>query len=297
MKLIKLDDPQWNGKKVWIKKQFIDKFRKLYVDLTYNELKITTGDEYGNAPRWWNLSDERIYPIMSRATQISGDQNLLANILKEMGFSLEYSGVSGFATRNRYIITNPNAEKIKVRAPLLICDRLTREQEHALSLNDPQWNEKRYNSLYSSSFYDAEEEYEGEIVDVKKERALIVDAIEKAGKKIQEKEDEKFVEKFLNASQDGGFSATLLVGGNEELQYPIPERFERLTEIRSVNTQDHRQNLTHTYRVVLLDKSKITKGSTIIITIPDNLKGLVIGKGGANIKNICQKLFCFIKIK
>jgi len=301
MKLLRLDDPGLNGKLVWIKRQFIDKFHKLYVEVTYNRLRLETGGGPGTGvEKWWLLFDERIYPILSSSTQISGDEHELAEILKQMGFSVEYRGNSGFAARNRYIITNPNAEKTKVRAPLLISGNLTKEQKQNLSSADPGWEEKRHFPLYSSIFYDAEEEYEGEIIaDPQKEKEieLIKKAIGEAKEKLQQKKDEKFIEKFLAASQDGGFSATLLIGGHEDLQYPIPARFQVLAEIRVANTQDYRQHLTHTYMVVLVDKVKLEGKKSITIKVPQDLKGLVIGKNGANIKNICSKLgCCFIKV-
>lgn len=66
--------------------------------------------------------------------------------------------------------------------------------------------------------------------------------------------------------------------------------------MRIANTQDHRRNLSHTYRYALLNMAAIKNMKSITLKIPDNMKGLVIGKGGQNIKRISEQLGIQIKI-
>jgi hypothetical protein len=118
--------------------------------------------------------------------------------------------------------------------------------------------------------------------------------VEKTEKSNQE---QKFLNYFISKSLDNWISSIMKVGWNEEFQYPIPDRFVKLAEIKVWNTQDHRQNKTHTYEVILLDKESVKWKTSVDIKIPDNYKWLVIWKWWANIKEISQRLWIIVNVK
>ncbi|MEI8092355.1 MAG: hypothetical protein WCG98_09645 [bacterium] len=51
-----------------------------------------------------------------------------------------------------------------------------------------------------------------------------------------------------------------------------------VNERRIANTQDHRRNMSHTYEVVLINKRLFEGKSYVKIQVPDEYKGIVIGK-------------------
>jgi hypothetical protein len=84
----------------------------------------------------------------------------------------------------------------------------------------------------------------------------------------------------------------------EDFQYSdIPENYILVHERRIWCTQDYRRNMSHTYEVILIDKKLFDQKSYVKIQVPDQYKGLVIGKWWATIKSLSQKAGCTISIK
>ena len=126
----------------------------------------------------------------------------------------------------------------------------------------------------------------------------VLKIIESVKKEAKEKEIEDFIGEFKEKGD--GIFGVMNIGGYENYQ-EIPEGFKVLAKMRIANTQDHRQNLTHTYAVALIDTKEVEElkqlGKKMIkIQVPDNMKGLVIGKRGSNIKKASEELGVFIKV-
>ena len=69
-------------------------------------------------------------------------------------------------------------------------------------------------------------------------------------------------------------------------------------DMRVANTQDHRQNRTHTYKALIIDKSQVEGKKFLELEVPDSEKGLAIGRGGSNIKRVAEELGVkYIKVK
>lgn len=195
--------------------------------------------------------------------------------LKKAWYEVEKIWNSGFDARNKYSVIIPNITKelhiIKIWS----------------EINWESFKEKKiaYFWIWNVDTIDLEE---------KKKIEEIMQNVEKTEKSNQE---QKFLNYFISKSLDNWISSIMKVGWNEEFQYPIPDRFVKLAEIKVWNTQDHRQNKTHTYEVILLDKESVKWKTSVDIKIPDNYKWLVIWKWWANIKEISQRLWIIVNVK
>lgn len=278
-----------------VKNSELEKERKYFV-LRYSQRNTGGNMMYVYAhcyvailKNWPGSQDELRCDYLDPRPKIGGDEKELADILRQdESLIVSYSGNSGFAARNRYRISKK--EKSGVKLPLLIVGEYTPKKIREI-LGEYDYRKYEFYTKNSIFFPEFESELLSDSDVLEIETKIIV-----ARKKLQEKENENFVKKFSEASQDGGYSAVMLLGGKEEFS-SAPERFRILAMSRHANTADHRQNLVHTYQTVILDKEKIVEGATVVIVVPDQLKGLVIGKGGVNIKKICQELRCHILIK
>jgi len=103
--------------------------------------------------------------------------------------------------------------------------------------------------------------------------------IETARAEAKESEMQEFVNDFKKISQDGGISALI----KQKLQ-PSSERYKILASLK------------YTGENLVIDKEAIKGKKSVTIKVPDNIKGLVIGKGGQNIKRMSEELGVFIKI-
>lgn len=94
----------------------------------------------------------------------------------------------------------------------------------------------------------------------------------------------RFSQIFLQNSMDNGLTAVMDIGDHLEFNSSdISDNFLKLVKLRI--------DVTH-YRYVLLNKAAANgrDGDEIIITIPDEYKGIVIGQRGANIKEAEKQL-------
>lgn len=94
----------------------------------------------------------------------------------------------------------------------------------------------------------------------------------------------RFSQVFLQNSMDNGLTAVMDIGDHLEFNSSdISDNFLKLVKLSIDVTR---------YRYVLLNKAAANgrKGNEIIITIPDDYKGVVIGQRGANIKEAEKQL-------
>jgi len=272
MKLIK---DEYEGKKVWLQRQYLYRPGGWSVKIYSIELvEFHSSFPKKLEPEWPTISES---------------EEDVAKILQEWGYVLTREGRSGFKNRNKLIVEKKNSKTIEIEAPLLISGTLSPEQKKQVGLKPILTTGEDY-------LVDTEKEYVGKII-AKEEIEEVEEAIDKAFKEARDRYEKKFIDAFLKASKDG-ISAIIRVGGYEELSYwRIPKRFVVLGQKIVSYTQDLRQERSHTYDIILLDKEKIDGKKYIEIEIPDEYKGIVIGKGGGNIKKIGRELNCFIKVK
>ncbi len=195
----------------------------------------------------------------------------IKDALKKAGYGTEGVGRSGFKSRNSFVVLLP---KVKIEAHVI----------------------KYGKAINGKNVGDEKVWYCGEVpIDVndQNERDKVLKIIEEARKEEKNEEIKEFVEEFK--SKGDGIFAVIDTGGREKYQ-SIPDRFKVLASMRIANTQDHRQNRSHTYANAIIDIEAIKDKKTITIKVPDNMKGLVIGKGGSNIKRISEELELFIKV-
>lgn len=120
------------------------------------------------------------------------------------------------------------------------------------------------------------------------DHSLINAIISECRKEMHLEKVEKLLEEFAKNTQDGGILSWVEVGGSTGLKTSdLPQSWEVVLKDRIANTRDHRQNRDHTYRVYVVDRSKIRQSQkTLTLSIPEELKGLFIGKGGYHIKEV-----------
>lgn len=105
---------------------------------------------------------------------------------------------------------------------------------------------------------------------------------------VQAREKNKEIKQFVNEfrSKGDGVTAIIRTGGTEKYQL-IPDRFKELATMRvSAAIYDN----------LLLDTEAIQGKKSITVKVPDNMKGLVIGKGGSKIKRLQEELGLQIRI-
>lgn len=196
----------------------------------------------------------------------SADQTELKEAVETIGTSvLEHRGRSGFASRNSYIVrptektTEYDIKVIQDIWPDAGVIRYMTEPDNVKTLDYCQ-------------------------EDVEKAYATVA----KAKELIKSRRLERFSSKFQERSLDGIFSI-VAEGGHEE-KVEIPEgRFIECFRARTANTQDHRQNLTHTEDVGYIDAERVkqaVKDGKVHINIPEEYMGRMIGAKGSNIKRL-----------
>lgn len=197
--------------------------------------------------------------------------NEIISTLKKSGYEVEGWGRSGFKSRNGFSVILP---KNKIEAHII---------KHGSAINGK-------DSISEKLWYCGETPVE---INDQDEKAKVEKIIEDACQAERDKEIQEFIDEFKSKG-DGTF-AVIDTGGREKYQ-SIPDRFKVLASMRIANTQDHRQNRSHTYSNALIDTEAVKGRKSIRIKVPDKMKGLVIGKGGQNIKRISEELGMFIKI-
>lgn len=203
-----------------------------------------------------------------RFPSFSADQEeLISELKKREDIELSYSGRSGFASRNT--VTVKTKEKSgNYNLKTLIQYYSKNGTRYAIDNN----TQDVYYSLE-----DAEKAYE---------------AFTQAKESIRSQRLERFMSKYKERSLDGVFSI-VSEGGYEE-KVEIPEgRFLECFRMRKANTQDYRQNRTHTDDVGYIDIEKaksLTRNGKLHINLPEEYMGKMIGKKGNNIKRLQEVL-------
>lgn len=195
----------------------------------------------------------------------------IRDALKKAGYEIKGVGRSGFKSRNSFIVLLP---KVKIKAHII---------KYGGAING--------RNVGGESVW-----YCGEVpIDVndQNEREKVLRIIEEARREEKNEEIKEFVDEFK--SKGDGIFAVMDTGGRGKYQ-SIPERFKVLASMRIADTQDYRQNRSHTYANAIIDTEAVKGKKSITIKVPDNMKGLVIGKGGSNIKRISEELGLFIKV-
>ncbi len=204
--------------------------------------------------------------------------------LEEAGYRVEPVGRSGFKSRNKFVVDIPkreiNVHKIEYK----------NEVGEGVYRHVDIIGRALYKGITAARIADPSE--------IEK----IEDIIEEAKNEEKRIERKEFIRDFKSSGD--GIVAVMKIGGREKYKrIPDPERFESIASTISAYTRDHRQNMDHTYSEVIIDKEAIErlkeKGRKVItLHIPDELKGIVIGKKGRNIKRITDKFgLDFIRIK
>lgn len=120
--------------------------------------------------------------------------------------------------------------------------------------------------------------------------------VEKALKESKmELERQKLVkaeETFLKSTKDGVTALIEAVSGTYG-DTPVHPDWTEVWSVRTACTSDHRYGIGHTYLALYINM-KALKGQKLKINIPDQYKGMFIGKGGSNIKSLQEKLGCKI---
>lgn len=117
---------------------------------------------------------------------------------------------------------------------------------------------------------------------------------------INETQKANFLNAFMESSKDGGTTGVVSIGGHSD--NPDSSYHEQFGWLKSIGViriggKDSSRDLDHTSKQLLLDTRKITRGQSLAIIIPDDFKGIVIGKGGVRIKKLQDELGVRIKIK
>lgn len=117
-------------------------------------------------------------------------------------------------------------------------------------------------------------------------------AVEEAKAAIRNKRIERFVNMFNESSIDGVFGVVSEGGHNEKVIIP-KEKYVELCRVKTLNTQDHRQNLTHTEDVAYIDVDKVAErlvNGKLHINVPEDMMGRIIGHKGSNIDKVTQDI-------
>lgn len=198
----------------------------------------------------------------------SADQEeLISELKKREDIELSYSGRSGFASRNTATVkTKEKSENYDLKT--LIRYYSKNGTRYAIDNN----TQDVYYSLE-----DAEKAYE---------------AYTQAKESIRTQRLERFMSKFRERSLDGVFS--IVPEGGYEEKVEIPEgKFLECFRMRTANTQDYRQNRSHTDDVGYIDIEKaksLVRNGKIHINLLEEYMGKMIGKKGSNIKRLQELL-------
>lgn len=215
------------------------------------------------------IEDKKIFYLNANSLAI---KKIITRLEKE-GCRVEKIGESCFETRNKYKIFTPEwdeqrDEKVKTR--VLRVDSKNQQMEYCGLQEVGVTNTNRVAWYLQVTADIIEEEF----------------AIS----------SNDFLDQFKKSGD--GTIGIMRIGGNQKHQNipcSLENRLIELARKKVSNTRDHRQAIGHTYELVVLDSSLIN-GKNLTIKVPEEYKGLVIGKGGENIKKISQKLGIFIKV-
>lgn len=211
---------------------------------------------------------ELVYPF--GFPKFSADQKELKTAIESLGTAiLEHHGRSGFASRNSYTLkpsektTEYDIKVIDEMCPALGKNRYMTERQNIQTVDYCQ--------------EDVEKAYE---------------MFAQAKELIRAQRLERFMSKFRERSLDGVFSIISEGGDEEKVEIP-EERFLECFRMRTANTQDYRQNRTHTDDVGYIDIEKakdLAKNGKLHINLPEEYMGKMIGAKGSNIKRLQEVL-------
>lgn len=200
----------------------------------------------------------------------SADQKELQTAIESLGAAtLEHHGRSGLASRNSYTVkpkektTEYDIKVIDEMRPAYKGTRYMTERKNIQTIDYCQEDVERAYEMFAQ-----------------------------AKESIRTQRLERFMSKFREKSLDGVFSI-ISEGGYEE-KVEIPEgRFIECFRMRTANTQDYRQNRTHTDDVGYIDIEKaksLARNGKLHINLPEEYMGKMIGAKGSNIKRLQEVL-------
>lgn len=109
-----------------------------------------------------------------------------------------------------------------------------------------------------------------------------------ATKQLDVQKEQDFVTAF-NTNKKGivGFVSE----GGHNRDYIVPDNYKCILSVKTANTKDHRQHLTHTYNNLYIDTSKLSDVKGVLhIDLPEEYIGMFIGKSGSHINQIISDL-------
>jgi len=240
--------------------------------------------------QWINYGSFEVKYSHPERPSIRCDQEELASILREQWCTLIREWRSWFASRNSYIIKKDEEKTEKISTPLIMIVPLniTDEEKTELWIEWSSTTENKYIVWTWSS-------YTWEIL-MRSEINEMDETLQKAREELVQRRAKKMQE-YIQSNKQGDIAVITVWWWPEDFSYSdIPENYTIISERRIACTADHRRNMSHTYQVVLLDKNIFAGKSYAKIQVPDEYKGIVIGKWWSTIKNLCEKLNCRIMI-
>ena len=169
---------------------------------------------------------------------IAGDEQLFAQILEDKGYVAEYSGRSGFARRNSYVI--------KTKDGMLSPEAVENVRQ----------------------------------------------GIQQAKQELAKKKSKEFDEYFDKESVDENKTyAVVLTGYNYYLAREPDDKYIAIASDVISFTRDYRRGFDHTSMTLMINKDRMAadKRQFITLRVPKKLMGMVIGKGGKNIKELQER--------
>ncbi len=127
--------------------------------------------------------------------------------------------------------------------------------------------------------------------------------VEQAIKKVKEIEkqenEDNFKKIFNNNTPDANKTYAVVATGGYNQDISVPEGYNSIAEIRTACTADHRLKLSHTYDTLFINEEAMKKDKRRQITlfVPKEMIGMIIGKGGSQIKALGQKYGKYFKVE
>ncbi|MFZ2718363.1 MAG: KH domain-containing protein [Candidatus Absconditicoccaceae bacterium] len=279
--LSKEDSEKLIGNKIWLRYQPLITRHSRHIDYqdpVYSKINST-----------YSAGELSTSGLEAEWPRISADQSELYKILNERGYILEHRGRSGFSSRNSYLVCKKDPKKQKIKAPLVTEGGLERSDKMKFGLEGNRVSSDHY-VVWTGKIYEGEIILESEVKESE-------DAIEQAKQEVEKRRIQKLIE-YIDQNKKGDISTISVGGGPESFsRRELPENYEVISEKRIACTADHRRNMTHIYQLLIIDKNLFEKKSFFKIKVPDEYKGIVIGKGGSKIKELSEKFTCKIKIE
>ncbi len=271
-----LEQKEVAGKLFWIQRQYL-KTRGKWEVLPLGEKVLG----------YVNL-DLSVQPWLQNWPTIVADQKGPISILREWGYELEHRGNSIFEAHNNYVVKKRElTDVVAIEKPLLIVGALRGSHKALCGLPKKLFYHDRF-------IVDTEELYSSKVILYLKPEE-VTSQIEAAKIEWLRRQQLYFADKFFSASKDFGLTAIMIIGGHEEFKFEdIPQHLFELSRIKIKNTYDGRQNLTDTYKVILVNTVRLEGKTAVNLKIPEVYKPAVIGKSGIRIKASSKKLNCKI---